>query len=72
MVCLKLDVVLVVFGVGVPRCRLQESFPGESIPCGYLLESVSTGAVIDQLLLDFVFCDSQVAITTSCDVMISA
>lgn len=41
----------------MPRCRLQESFPGESILCEameYLLESVS-GAVIDQLLLDFVF-----------------
>jgi hypothetical protein len=46
----------------VPRCRLQKSFPGESILCGVtecLLESVS-GAVVDQLLLDFVFCDSQV------------
>ena len=58
MMRLKLDVML--FFVervgGVPRCWLQESFPGESILCEApecLLESVS-GAVIDQLL-DFVF-----------------
>ena len=58
MMCLKLDVMLVFLEWvgGVPRCRLQESFPGESILCEAtecLLESVS-GAVIDQLQLDFV------------------
>jgi len=66
------DVMLVCFWAdGVQRCWLRESFPGERILCEAtvcLLERVS-GAVIDQLLLDFVFVIVKLAITISCDVI---